>query len=777
MGRRTVVAVLVVFAGVLAACSADRKPVPPAPTGPVTSAPDVTSPATSTEPVQVSSVESSYGWATVPIGAGGFVTGLVATTGSAGELRLSARTDVGGAYRWDPDAGEWIQLLTAEALDAVGPESGDASVASLAVAPSDADRMYAAVGADFDPAAGEDLAVAGRVLRSDDGGSTWTTSGQRWFVSGNQEYRTGTERLAVDPADPDHVVFGTQRDGLWQSHDGGNTWTQISVSDVPAGLTADGLGQQAGVSMVAFVPTSDGSVLLVGVANHGVLASVDGGATWQMVEPLGDGDVPNGPEISGSGAIVAVIRVDGGSGRLFRVDAATLTTAAIDTPGDAGRWTLAVDPTDANHMVLTDDAVRDDHLWTSRDGGASWTAHDIELESPEIPWMERADIDQYMTAGRFVFDPTVAGRVWFADGMGVWRTDDLDADTVVWTSASVGMEITVVSGITARPSGDVIVTVADRQGFVVDPAGGYPDETLVDSQFASGSSLDVSADDPAVMAWVGAESNIADSPDRQVRGAVSVDGGASWQEMTGTRPDMYGGEVAVSATDPQVIAWLPSNPTDPAATEPGAGIYVSGDSGRSWQWHELKAEANSFHRLFWWFTRRALAADAVNGDLYLLSDAGQFFVGSDGGTTWTEAANAPPCSVDSDCHVYGQLQAAPDAAGALWASVGTAGLYRTADAGASAWERVPGVDEARAFAFGAPIGAGGTRALYLYGRIAGDGALGLWRTGDAGESWELVSRFPGDLPTTVMVLEADPDVPGRVYVGFNGSGVVVGDDR
>ncbi len=773
MGRRTVATVLVVFACVAAGCSADRKPVPPDPTRP--------EPATSTTqpvaPAGVTSVAHSYRWSTVPIGAGGFVTGIVTTTGPGGELRLSARTDVGGAYRWDPRAGRWEQMLTTDALAAAGPLPGDASVASLAVAPSDADVLYAAVGADFDPRQGEELVGTGRVLRSDDGGTTWTTSLRRWFVSGNQRFRTGTERLAVDPEDPDHVVFGTQREGLWQSRDGGRTWRQVPLAAVPAGLDADGQGEQAGVSMVAFVPTATGSVLLAGVAHHGVLASTDRGVTWELIEELGDGDVPTGPAVSGSTAIVAVIRVEGGSGRLFNYDAGTRTTRSIDTPRRSGRWNIAADPRDPNRLILTDDAVRDDHLWTSTDGGVSWHGHDIDLLSPEIPWMASVDIDDYMSAGRFAFDPTAPGRVWFAEGMGVWRTDDIDADTVVWTSASLGMEITVVSGITVRPSGDVIVTVADRQGFLVDPDGGYPDRTLVDPTFASGSSLDVSADDPAIMAWVGAESNIADSPDRRVRGAVSVDGGETWREMTGTRPDMYGGEVAVSATDPQVIAWLPSQPTDPAATDPGPGIYVSRDFGRSWTWHDLKTEDNSFHRLFWWFTRRALAADAVNGDLYLLSDAGQLFVGTDGGVAWTEAEHAPPCSLESDCHVFGQLQPMPGVAQELWASVGTAGLYRTTDAGRTRWARVPGVEEARALAFGAPLTAGAGPAVYLYGRVGGDKSLALWRTGDAGTSWELVSRFPGDLPTSVMVLEADPRIPGRVYVGFAGSGVVVGDVR
>ena len=131
---------------------------------------------------------------------------------------IYARTDVGGAYRWEDESGRWRQLFNASAMqvDDLGPS--DYSVASIAVAPSDGDVVYAAVGYDFDPEdPGDELSRGGRLLRSVDGGSTWTASSQRFFVSGNQRFRVGTERLAVDPLDPRHVVFGSQREGLWRS--------------------------------------------------------------------------------------------------------------------------------------------------------------------------------------------------------------------------------------------------------------------------------------------------------------------------------------------------------------------------------------------------------------------------------------------------------------------------------------------------------------------------------------------------------------------------------
>ena len=52
---------------------------------------------------------SAYSWNNVRIGAGGFVDGLVFSDAQRG--LAYARTDVGGAYRWDAAAKNWVPLL------------------------------------------------------------------------------------------------------------------------------------------------------------------------------------------------------------------------------------------------------------------------------------------------------------------------------------------------------------------------------------------------------------------------------------------------------------------------------------------------------------------------------------------------------------------------------------------------------------------------------------------------------------------------------------------
>jgi hypothetical protein len=712
-------------------------------------------------------VHGTYIWQAMPVGAGGFVTGIVASAGPA--AAIYARTDVGGAYRWEPAAEQWHQLLDATTLPDAQP--GDVlSVDSIAVAPSLATRVYLALGNDGNPSPDSELSRNGRVLVSDDGGASWQTSEGRWFISGNQHFRVGSERLVVDPANPDHVLFGTSREGLFQSFDAGTTWQQIPLDIVPTGLSSDPGSDQAGVATVAFV----GAVAFAAVANTGVFVSSDSGTTWRLIREFEVGQYGAGAvEVSGN-LWMAINRTDGGAAQLTVFDLDTETWSELPTPSTSPFAAFAVDPTNPLRIALADEAVRDDHLWSSTDGGQTWTTHGIEIVSPQIPWLANTDLDGFMSTGRLMFDDT--GTLWFAEGMAAWRTTDLTQSTVTFTSAARGIEETVTSAIIAPPGGAPIGAVADRQGFRFDDTSRYPTATLIDETFVGGTSIDYSAGTPEVVAWVGAEYHIYYSDERRARGALSTDGGVTWRQFGGTNPAMFGGEIAVSAVDPTVVVWLPTHYTDPwEYSRTPVGVYYSHDSGQSWTHIEAVAGIDSFHRFMWWFNRRALAADRVNGNFYLMSDEGRFFASTDNAATWQEAAAAPPCFEFNGCHVLGQLHAQPGSAERLWAGVGADGLYRSDDAGRTAWTKIAGVDEVKALGFGAPIGAGGPLAVFLYGRANGGTQTGLFRSDDDGVSWQLISSFPAGSYAEVNSISGDLDSPGRVYVAFGGTGFVQGD--
>lgn len=107
----------------------------------------------------------------------------------------------------------------------------------------------------------------GGVFKSTDSGLTW----------GNVRSGDSITDIAVDPFDSTHVLAATQEEGLIASHDGGNTWTDIS-SNLP---TPSFLAFIAGIN---FHPEQKGTIFVSVIdGGIGLLRSSDGGSTFVSV--------------------------------------------------------------------------------------------------------------------------------------------------------------------------------------------------------------------------------------------------------------------------------------------------------------------------------------------------------------------------------------------------------------------------------------------------------------------------------------------------------------
>ena len=132
------------------------------------------------------------------------------------------------------------------------------------------------MGLGVDPQNGEHLragGVDGMMWESEDGGDSWTPFGAL-------QGAPGYYRFIFDPEDLDHVVAGTVSNGAFVSRDGGKTWTK-SV----------GFGERyANVFTFAISPVDGNRVWAMGIdvdhtddAAHGrhIYLSDDGGATYR----------------------------------------------------------------------------------------------------------------------------------------------------------------------------------------------------------------------------------------------------------------------------------------------------------------------------------------------------------------------------------------------------------------------------------------------------------------------------------------------------------------
>jgi len=223
-----------------------------------------------------------FSWTTVAMGGGGFVSSIIASP--LEKDLFYARTDVGGAYRWDASAKQWIPMM--DWVDS--SEQGLLGVEAIAVDPRTPGNVYMTCGTTY--------WNQGRsaFLRSTDHGRTWSviytwdTSGvkgaavRKFFVHGNGMGRGNGEALAVDPNNSDIMLYGSKGSGLFRSTDNGTTWNHIDGFTAVAG--SDTTWNGSGFSFVTYAPGSSSAVYAGFLrSKDNVFQSTDDGITWSLI--------------------------------------------------------------------------------------------------------------------------------------------------------------------------------------------------------------------------------------------------------------------------------------------------------------------------------------------------------------------------------------------------------------------------------------------------------------------------------------------------------------
>ena len=203
----------------------------------------------------------------VTMGGGGYVTGIIACPSQ--QNLIYAKTDVGGAYRWEESTQSWIALLDWNSQD----ETTYQGVESLAIDPQAPGRLYILAGTCY--------WNSGKtaILRSSDYGNTFaiTDVTSKFKAHGNGSDRQKGEGLAVDPNKGSILFCGTRANGLFKSTDSGVTWNAVSSPAWGVRASASCLFDPA-----TGTPGNATQRIFVGVfrAGENFYVSDDGGSTW-----------------------------------------------------------------------------------------------------------------------------------------------------------------------------------------------------------------------------------------------------------------------------------------------------------------------------------------------------------------------------------------------------------------------------------------------------------------------------------------------------------------
>lgn len=778
-----------------------------------------------------------YNWKNVTIGGGGFVSSIIAAPSDPDVFY--ARTDVGGAYRWQESSQSWIPLLDWISSDDVGYLGVD----GIAVDPSVPGRVYVLLGISY--------FSNGRTAfaRSDDYGQTWEVFDvtDTFRAHGNGMGRGNGERLAVDPNNSNIILAGTRTRGLWKSTNRGASWTKLSL-DYTANINRD--MHESGVCTLQFDAGSASNgvtqTIYAGVSRetNNVYVSHNAGGSWSLVagQPTAGLIRPQRFALTGAGRYLYITYGNGAGphpmlwsgvtdyfnrGAIYKYDTEEGTWTDI-SPEDfmqdlnqvanndyhQGAFSgISIDPNDENVILAT--AINSwrgpqfwsmdgkwvdawgDNIYLSEDGGATWREMfryywmdggyypDYEMvDENGFPWIKGQAI-HWNSA--IVIDPNNSTRAFVVSGNGVFSTDNL-LDSYATTEWVDNVEQT-------RTHGRATWKFSSR---------GIEETVPLDIVSLPGGPLVSVIGD-----YDGFVHEDLDEPSPHGRLKTIVNGSAAY---VGTTTGL-----AYAANNPNLLAKAGGNSaTVWGQTVSICGVSLSSDGGVTWnQIYSQPAGvtvtpvSGSFYKgevamsadgavVLWSPMSTQSSGEAYHPELFRYFNSG-----------WSKCQGVEfSCDPEADQVDADRMYAYNQTDGYMYVSEDKgASFTRRGYAGTSeywtmrsvpgvagdiwvplsyggltrstdagqSFTTISGVSWCQAVGFGKAASTGAFPTVFIYGTV--DGITGIYRSTDQGQTWVRVNDDDHQYggPGNASIVIGDMNVFGRVYMTTAGRGIVYGE--
>lgn len=685
-------------------------------------------------------VASGYEWRSLPFGGGGFVSALIDCPQEEG--LFFARTDVGGAYRWNAEEQSWTPLLDFLPENQVSLMG----VESLAVDPSSPNRVFLYCGT---PYWNNGLFA---ILYSEDYGDNFKTVAtvtSKFPANGNGGGRQSGEMLAVNPANGKFLLCGSRSNGLWKSTNSGSSWLRVAPSTFPNDVK------------ISFVHFIDSAKVLVGIQRKGkenLYLSENAASTWKAVDGqrtdymiqrctmspdsscvyLTYSD-ESGPGTNGEGAIMKLSLTDGSWSDISPTHHAY---GEVSVAKDHPQWlvTSTLGIWEGQHW--TSSTTWGDQIYVSKNGGKSWTnlmaSGKSIFSEREVAWMSQGKA-QLHWCGSVKIDPFNSNHAFFTSGQGIFMTENLFASRPKFQMAVRGLEETVPTDIVSCEGIPLTVSMRDYDGCFYTSYETYP-KPFSTKLSESTSAVAVGGTNHKVMLKAGNSVY------------YSSNGGTTWIKKNTPDGCVSFMHCAVSA-DGSILMLTPEGSQKPC---------FSLDKGSSWT--ELSGAVAGTY----------VYADPLNDNLFYgvrSNKLYRFFYEKESGkfstktTTLTSVVNEHRICV------------VPGRTGELWIARGSSGLYHVTGCDASIPQlKTISMSSATCVGVGKAKDSDSPLAIYIWGKKTSGQKIGIYRSDDDGKTWIRITddhhQFGG--PGNAQLLVGDMNEYGRVFMSTVGRGVVTG---
>ena len=756
------------------------------------------------------SIESSMDWDTLNIAGGGFVSGII-----TGDDQMYARTDVGGAYRYDYEQKKWVQLL--DFLNEA--DRGFLSVDAMCVDPNDDDTLYLLCGCAY-------FSDARTVIfRSRDAGETFEEIDVTDLIQvhGNGYGRQCGEAIAVDPDNPDIIYCGGDAtagtSGLIMSEDGGDTWKAVdgygkldlfeyeinwpTWTEHKVKTTAE--KYDGGANGVSTITITDGKVFvgtsIKGKANLHV-AEVGSDDFKPLSEELPTEQMPSRINLDPDGNLLITyingLMFDSGTGYAYKYNpktdelkdiTPTATSNGTAKKLNVGYGGVFSDQHDSNKLVATTCAQWYSQSWTadawerdaiawgdrffkSEDGGETWTemtpgnstswGGPLEanyLEDGGHSWIRDKAIHW---SGSIAIDPRNSDQFWVVSGNGVFTCEDTWAECPTIRFAADGIEEVVSLDFISRPGKDPVSVIGDYDGFYHNADGTAtqltPSMNKLTSTTASTAGIAYCPANPDVMVRLSEGSAL---------GYYTTDG-TTWQELPNI--PCSGAKAAINQLEDGTYRILVSSSGKIAYTDDFGKTWSTAstsDSLSSTIWMCVDEKNPQYVYAYGYYYNSSYFYSKPKADI---TDARYILMVSDDyGKTFKN--NQTICQYDQ-CD--GAYRIAYLDEGTFAIAAGYYGAYLVTDYGKTV-TKMDNVSYCKTMGYGAAEKAGDPYTLYMYGKPADSDPEGVYRSTDCGKSWVLINQnhlYGGTGNGNYLV--GDMNTFGTVYMSTVGCGIVVG---
>ncbi len=751
-------------------------------------------------------ISDTMTWGTLRIGGGGFVSGIV-----TGKKVMYARTDVGGAYRYNYDTEAWEQLF-GFITDA---DRGLLSVDAMAVDPTDDNTVYFLCGCAYFSA---EKTV---IFKTTDGGKTFKEINVTNLIKvmGNGDGRQFGESIAVDPDNPKIIYAGgdvtadtNSKSALIKSTDGGETWEPVigyddlglfsettkwpTWTDNIARCTMDGAYQtQNGVSAIAVT----GGKVYVATAKAGVanvhVADVKTDKFTALSKDLPTDVYPSRINIDPNGNLLisymAGLAFQGGSGGGYRYTPKDGKVEQI-LDSTAGYGSIWADPTNPDHMIAGTCGKWQDQEWEpwseehgpawgdqyfrSFDGGKTWENFtpgktkgwnqpliSNYLQDGGYAWIRDKAIHW---SGTVVTDPRDPNRMFITSGNGVfictnlWSQDEDNLPT--FTFHPDGIEEVVSLDFTSTPDGLNLSAIGDYDGFVHEKV----DQIGLQYQPNMGSTSAIAVCPQDTNVWA----RTANGDGNNTGSAFyTLDRGKTWTAFT---PAATGGKLSITMLSKGKYRIINSSAS--------GGVSYTDDFGKTWSKCEGIDASKTVYTLVDPEDPSIVYASGVRHNDYWASDMTKteptleeshygFFISKDYGKTFK---GQTICRYDMCDSTGDPAYITKDT---LAMAAGWYGMYIITEGGSKA-TKLDSVFYAKTVGYGAPEKKGGVNTLFMYGKPQESDPEGIYRSTDAGKTWVCINTdhlYGGTGNGNYLC--GDMSTFGKVYMSTVGCGIVYGE--